>query len=203
MFDISKIVKLNQPMNYETLLQIVNILSLIIPTLLSGIALIATLKLNLFPSLNYPVDFGLQLGGSRLFGDNKTFKGVAVFVIVSTISSYILHLIYINGGNLFIHPVFKLSLSTGLIYSLSYVFGELVNSAVKRRLRIQPGSTIANFRHTQMFFDLSDGIIFTGITLTLLTVVKAEEAALACIFGIIIHILTDKAMQKLHLKKQF
>lgn len=189
-------------MNETAISQIIKIFSLVLPTLFSGLALIVVLKLHLLSFLNKPVDFGLSFRGIRVFGDNKTYRGVVVFITTSILTSYILYFIYKTGGNSFIHPVFGHTVSTGLIYSVSYVCGELVNSAVKRRLHIKPGSIIGNFRHIQTFFDLSDGIIFTAIILTLLTVVKAEEAILACVIGIFIHFLIDKLMQNLHLKKQ-
>jgi len=181
------------------------ITSLILPILSSGIVLIVLVKKKFLQILDVPLDRNLTINKTRLFGDNKTFRGLLVFIVVSIIVSYLLRFLYQRGYQDFIHPIFNTPpILIGLIYSLSYTFGELINSAIKRRLHIKPGeftkSTLNNLQH---FFDLSDGIIVTVLILTVFTQVTIVQAIVALVLGIGIHFYTDKLMKSLGLKKNF
>ena len=181
------------------------ITSLTLPILISGIVLIIVIKKKFIQFLDVPLDYNLTINKVRLFGDSKTFRGLLVFVVVSIIISYFLRLLYQRGHQDFIHPIFNAPpILIGLIYSLSYTFGELINSTIKRRLHIKPGEfTKSKLNNLQHFFDLSDGIIVTAIILTVFTQVTIVQAIIALVLGIGIHFYTDKLMKSLGLKKNF
>lgn len=178
------------------------IITLTLPVLISGLILILVLKSNYLGFFDKPLDHGILINKVRLFGDNKTYRGVFVFVAISIATSYFLYLFYTKGAEQAIHSIFNQSpMLIGLIYSLSYTFGELMNSAIKRQLDIPPGMTVkSKFRITQQFFDLSDGIIAVAIALVLFTSVTIFQAIIAVVMGIGLHLSTDLLMQKLRLK---
>ncbi|KKQ77374.1 MAG: CDP-diglyceride synthetase [Parcubacteria group bacterium GW2011_GWA1_38_7] len=184
---------------------IFQIVSLTLPVLLPGLVLIFALKKNYLKFLDFPLDHHLKINGSRLFGDNKTYRGLLVFLISSTIASLVLQGLYLNGYRGFIHPVFKSSpILIGILYAVAYAIGELVNSAAKRQMKIAPGAiTRSSLKSLQKFMDLSDGIIVVAVMLTFFTLVTASQALLAAVIGIGLHLGTDKLMQNLDLKKDF
>lgn len=183
---------------------LLRIASIILPALMSGTVLILTIRLRILDFLNAPIDQNFKINNIRLFGENKTFRGPVIFVIISVLTSGVLHLLYL-GGFSFVHPLFGRSpILIGFIFGLSYSLGELINSFIKRQKHISPGTvTKSNRRIIQRFFDLTDGIIliaFFAITLHLLTIFDAISAA---VLGTLIHIITDIFMQNIGLKKKF
>src|SRR5262249_45480239 len=99
------------------------------------------LRYDLWAWLKQPIDGGATFRGRRLFGDNKTWRGVACTVvgcmIALTIQKYMVRekagaisVIDYNRANVF---------WLGTALACGAAFGELPNSFVKRQLGIDPG----------------------------------------------------------------
>jgi len=98
------------------------------------------LALDLFRPLRRPLDGGATIGGRRVLGDNKTWRG-ALFMVAGPALAAVL---------LTRWPAFRCALPGavadappvlwGALVGLGVVVGELPNSFVKRRLGIAPGS---------------------------------------------------------------
>lgn len=98
-------------------------------------------------SLAVPVDFGKKLYGKRIFGNNKTIRGVVFGVLFSLVVISVQALLYR-------YPFFKsLSffdysahwLGAGLLFGLGVMIGDLVNSFIKRQLELKPGKPFIPF----------------------------------------------------------
>ena len=111
-----------------------------VPVLGAAIAHAPVLTFDLAGPLKRPLDFGATIGGKRVFGDNKTWRGalfmtggvIAAAALLSLWPWYWHHLpdeIEDAGPWLY-----------GLLLGLGVVIGELPNSFVKRRLDIAPGT---------------------------------------------------------------
>lgn len=93
--------------------------------------------------LDYPVDFRIKLRGKRLFGSNKTFRGFFFGIIVSIITVFIQKLLfeysyscrYISFIDYSAHNFILL----GFLMGFGALFGDLVESLIKRRFNIKPG----------------------------------------------------------------
>ena len=183
-------------------MELFRILSLTLPLLLPGIVLIVVLILKLFSSLDIPLDFGLLINNKRLFGENKTLKGVLTMISIAVLVSYVLYWGYKAGYSSYISPVFFQSpIFIGVIYSLSYILGELVNSFIKRQMNISAGRiTHTKFKSLQTFFDLTDGIIVVVFALLVFTSASVNQVLTAGIIGIFLHYCTDLFMKRLRLK---
>jgi hypothetical protein len=98
------------------------------------------LALDLFKALARPLDGGASIGGRRVFGDNKTWRG-ALFMVAGPA---------LAGVVLTRWPAFRDALPDpvgdarpllwGALVGLGVVVGELPNSFLKRRLDIEPGT---------------------------------------------------------------
>ncbi len=187
------------------MLELIKIFTLTFPLLIPGLALILVLKLKLFKFLDIPLDLGKSINGKRIFGDNKTFKGVAIMVSVAILVSNALYLLYKNGYAPYIGSIFSESpIFIGTIYSFSYIAGELINSFIKRQMNISSGKiSYSKFRNFQAFFDLSDGIIVVVLVLIIFTSVSTDYLLAAGFIGIFLHYLTDVFMNRLGLKQEF
>jgi CDP-archaeol synthase len=98
------------------------------------------LRYDLLRGLRRPIDGGRTLGGHRMFGDNKTWRG-ALCMTAGVLLATVL---------LFEWPWWREQLPeavraaspalVGLLIGLGTVIGELPNSLLKRRLGIAPGT---------------------------------------------------------------
>lgn len=82
-----------------------------------------------------PLDLGRCLGGKRLLGDHKTWRGLIFGVIAAGATSGLQHLmapIYDSGGR---------ALMAGLILGLGALLGDAVKSFVKRRVGVPSGQS--------------------------------------------------------------
>jgi hypothetical protein len=106
---------------------------------LSGVVL----RGNLLRSLKRPIDGGAALGGRRIFGDNKTWRGIAVAVAGSiawvVVQKYV---IGARAGRLAVVDYEAASaIWLGAALGGGATLGELPNSFMKRRLDIAPGAS--------------------------------------------------------------
>ncbi len=77
-----------------------------------------------------PLDFGKSINGKRIFGNNKTIRGLAAGIISGTI---------IGAFEL---PFFSYMLATAFVLSIGAMAGDLIGSFAKRSAGIKPGSSV-------------------------------------------------------------
>jgi CDP-2,3-bis-(O-geranylgeranyl)-sn-glycerol synthase len=73
-----------------------------------------------------PLDFGLTIGGQRLFGSHKTWRGLLSAAVACTAVGVALH---VSGW-------------VGCLFGALSMLGDAVSSCIKRRLRLPPGTDI-------------------------------------------------------------
>lgn len=126
---------------------------------------------------NAPMDFGLSVGGVRLLGDNKTWRGFVVGVLAAVLSSWLLSFIW--------WPFSFSPLKWGLFAGLGALLGDALKSLVKRRVGIAAGKPWIPF----------DQIDFTVGALALGSVVYFPgwlESAVVVIASALGHILMNR-----------
>ena len=172
--------------------------TLLLPLLCSGIVLIAAIRLKWFVSLDRPLDLGIKFFGKPLFGASKTFRGLFVHVVVATLVTVLLH----NVNSDLVARVYESNpWILGASTSSAYVFGELINSFVKRRLGIAPG-TSGSLVWLQKFVDNTDGALVSGLVLIFGYGVAWQLLVASFVMAVIVHELTDVLMRYLGLKKR-
>lgn len=187
----------------QALLTLAQAFSLLLPILLSGLFFIACMKKRWLMALNTPMDFGLELGGKRLFGPNKNWRGAVLYLVGGTAITLMLHYLSLTQG--WVAPVFQQDpWLVGPLCCAGYVLGELVNSFIKRRLEILPGSKAKTQlgRLIQAFFDNADGAIGYGVVLNLVFRPEGSYLYLALLLAFIVHASSDVLMRKLSLKQK-
>ncbi|MFH1848905.1 MAG: CDP-2,3-bis-(O-geranylgeranyl)-sn-glycerol synthase [archaeon] len=97
---------------------------------------------NKWKKLAVPVDFGLRFRGKRLFGANKTWRGLFAAVLWGIAAVYIqvvLHEIaFFERISLFDYTQANIIL-LGSLLGLGAILGDLAESFVKRRMGIESG----------------------------------------------------------------
>lgn len=177
--------------------------SLLIPLVFSGLLLVLCIKKKWLTQLDTPLDRGVTWRGKPLFGRNKTFRGLLVHSVGAVSATILLWLL--QPSMEWIAPLYASNpIVLGIVFALAYSAGELMNSFVKRRLNVSPGSR-TEWSHTsrrlQHFFDTSDGIIVVGVVLWAVYQVPWQLALTAVILACGVHLLIDLLMQSLGLKK--
>lgn len=172
--------------------------SITLPILISGLFFIASMKLGWFTFLNKPIDFGLKLGEAPLFGPNKNWRGALFYIFGGTLVTALLHLA--QPSQPWISVVFSNNpYWLGLLSCSAYVLGELINSFIKRRLKIAPGSQ-GNL--IQRFFDNTDGALAMGFVLIFGYGMQVNLLLLSFAISLVIHTSTDVLMRRLKLKSK-
>jgi hypothetical protein len=99
------------------------------------------LRFNLLPGLKRPIDGGAVVGGRRLFGDNKTWRGLVTSVVGCTAMVAVQkYAIGDRAGRVALVDYGEVNvLALGAALGAGAIIGELPNSFLKRRLGIGPG----------------------------------------------------------------
>lgn len=113
------------------------------------------LAARLFPSWNMPVDFGCLLGGQRLLGAHKTWRGMLAGVAAASLALALLDLLarrFPAARRLLPDTQLDAPLLIGAWIGLGALTGDLVKSFFKRRLGIRPGRTWFPFDQLDWLF---------------------------------------------------
>jgi CDP-diglyceride synthetase len=190
---------------------ILQIVYLMVPVILAGSGNMVFVKVHWLDALKKPVDGGLVLpDGERLFGENKTWKGFAGMIVLSSLFTgmcYFFYQAFPWARELSLIPFAEFSTGSaffwGGFWGLGYVLFELPNSFVKRRLKIPPGRNVTGARGVFFYvLDQADSVI--GCSLFMLFFYRPP---LAVFFGIIgvgiaVHLAVNLLLFALKLKKQ-
>lgn len=190
-----------------------NILSMYITLMspiLAGILNMVWCKSKILKRLAIPIDGNKKfIDGKRIFGDNKTWKGLVGYVVlniftaclwgaicsVSKMEQY--NFLYVNHDNTFTYNIIL-----GVLLGLAYALCELPNSFIKRRLDIQPGKTTKGAK--KIFFivlDQADSVI--GCVLVANCFYKMTLTMILCYIalGTVTHILMNMMLYFMKLRK--
>jgi hypothetical protein len=106
---------------------------------LSGVCQACWLSGRASRRVTAPLDLGIRVRGRRLFGENKSWRGVIV-MIPATAAAFLLLALLVEPAAAGLWPLdaggyFRL----GLVAGAGFMGGELPNSFLKRQLDIPPG----------------------------------------------------------------
>lgn len=125
------------------LLTILQAFYLASPLIFASAVFGVVLRFDLLPVLKRPLDGGATLRGRRLFGDNKTWRGLLVAVAASVVGVWIQR--DVVGARVGAVAVVDYAaanpVALGAALGLGAMLGELPNSFVKRQLDVAPGTT--------------------------------------------------------------
>lgn len=167
-------------------------------------------KLGILKSLKKPLDFNKKLkDGKRIFGDNKTWKGLIGYIIFNIIFSIIfgfiwklanienLNYFYINHSNTIIYNIL-----IGFLLGLFYALFELPNSFIKRRLGIEEGKTTKGLLKVFfIFLDQADSIFGLALVVWMFYPIGIINYLLFILVGAVTHILLNMLLYFLHIRK--
>ncbi|MDI9509017.1 MAG: CDP-archaeol synthase [Clostridiales bacterium] len=183
-----------------------------VPIVLSCIANTFFLRSSLFLNLKRPIDGNRTLSdGRRLFGNNKTWRGLLGMVFLSP-CVFVLwgllckHVLFLEVNTLFY--TYKLNkysynILIGFLIGLAYCVFELPNSFIKRRIGIDPGGTTKGW--VGIFFvilDQVDSLFGCAIVIYIFNPMHISYFIKFIMLGGIIHITLSYVFKLLKLRKR-
>lgn len=111
--------------------------------------------------LGYPVDFGLKFKGCRVFGSNKTWRGLFWGILISW---YVLS-IFVDNFN------WDVSYYLGLWIPIGVLGGDLVGSFIKRQCKVGPGEKFFPWDQLDSVIGLVVVLLFFKFSLVLVGLV--------------------------------
>jgi len=117
-----------------------------LPAYFANMAPVIVKKINF---LKYPIDFWHKINNKPIFGKNKTFRGLFFGVLFAIVIAYIQYYFYNNG--VFVDLAFtdySNWLLIGVLMGFGAIFGDVVESFVKRQLDYPPGKPFVPFDQT-------------------------------------------------------
>src|SRR3989338_8143542 len=154
-----------------------------LPAYLANMAPVIVKNVNF---LNYPVDFGMKVGGKPLLGKHKTYRGFFFGTLFAILLSYVQYILYdlswffqwISFQN------YSNWLQFGFLMGFGALFGDSLKSLIKRRMKIKPGAKFIPFDQT----DFVIGAVLFTIPVFDLT----WKIFLTCIvFSFVLHIAVN------------
>ena len=178
----------------SALLAAAQFLYLYAPLLLSAAVSGVIMRFDWLRPLRRPIDFGLTLRGKRVFGDSKTWRGLAVAVggciLGATIQRYA---IGASARSLALLDYETLDVfAFGAAMGGTAIVGELPNSFVKRRLNIAPGATASGPLSILLYvWDQIDLLTLSLPVLSFWVRVDLKLVLSSVIVGLTLHPLTS------------
>lgn len=143
----------------------------------------ATLSARL--KTRHPIDFGKSfIDGRRIFGDGKTYEGLAIAVASGTFLGYLPNLVYPS-----------ISLFDAFVLSSAAVSGDLIGAFLKRRLCMPRG-------YPAFPLDQLDFLLFALFVYSLYSEVPVEYILAAAAITPAIHRATNYVAYRIGLKKE-
>lgn len=149
-----------------------------LPALGGALAHAPVLRYDLLTTLRRPLDAGASVGGTRLFGDNKTLRGALVMAGGTTAAAIALARQRWFRDRLPDELRDAPPAAYGALLGAGVVLGELPNSFVKRRLGIAPGDRRSSVLGAAIaVYDQADFVPMSALTLRPLWRMTAREVA--------------------------
>lgn len=182
---------------------------LALPIIFAGVFHMFVVKKGWAAALARPLDAGATFRGRRLFGDNKTWRGVVVMILAGAAAGALQGLLggsalsglsALGGVWLVDNTALGYALQYGAAHALlglGYALGELPNSFLKRQIDIAPGKTGAGILGAGFFLlDQGDSVAACLLVGWLVFPLSGALVLLSITAMTLLHLLLNAALHK-------
>lgn len=169
---------------------IVEVIWLILPAWMANMAAIDVKSLPVFRNWNTPMDFGAKMGGKRILGDGKTWRGFFAGIAAAVATGFAQNW-YSPSGLMNMTPLIAFFLGLGA------VTGDIVESFIKRRSGLDRGHPLFLLDHLDYVF----GAFFLVWLVLPYQVIGLGYLFMACFLTLPIHFFSNIIAWKTGLKK--
>ena len=185
----------------ESLWLCARVLWLAAPVMFAAAVHILVMRFDLLRGLKRPLDFGRCVGGRRIFGDNKTWRGAVLMVAGSAAGMALQGALRVRPLELFDYGGVNAWLC-GAALGLGFVLAELPNSFLKRRCGVAPGQKAPGRR--AWFFtglDQADSVLGCLLAVTLFWFPSWQVVLAALVLCSAVHAAFNLALLWMGLKR--
>lgn len=173
------------------------------PVILAAIFHMVVVSYNWGRQLTYPLDHYATFRGHRIFGQNKTYRGLLVMIFASIAITYFYAFLVqrspaIASLNLLTFELHS-PLFYGCLYGIGYVVGELPNSFMKRQLGISEGKST---RFLQRLIDQLDSVVVILLLLIYTSNFTWTHFWVGMLFYGLLHLTINYGLFLLKLRKE-
>ncbi len=163
------------------------VFELFIPLISANILHMIVVKYNIFPFFKFPF-------AERLFGPNKTYRGLFFLVLMTSILQFIC-----NG---ILYDDFSIQgILLGAYLGGIYIACELPNSFLKRNIGIASGERAKNYPWLTVIADKADSTFGVCLFFTIYKELDIQYFFLLFFGAFIAHLVTSKLLQLIRLKE--
>lgn len=146
--------------------------------------------------LKFPMDFNKKIKNKPILGKNKTFRGIFFGVVFAIIIAYLQFFLYNN--NIFADILlvdYSNWLLIGILMGFGAIFGDLVESFVKRRLNYNPGKSFVPW-------DQIDFVIGALIFIYPLVRIGLNKIIIILVISFVLHIIVNHSAFYIGMRKE-
>lgn len=151
-----------------------------------------------FKFLAKPLDLGRTYLGKRIFGDNKTLRGLVMGIIFAVVITFIQNLLKDNAFFYYLTLPgldYSLWLPLGILMGFGAIIGDAAESFFKRRLNKKPGTPFVPF-------DQTDFVIGAIVFVNLVYIPKWYVFISVLVISFILHFLVNHTAFYLGIRKE-
>ena len=160
----------------------------LIPLILSNSIHMVVVKKDLFSIFKIPIN-------RNLFGSNKTIRG---FVIVPLLNLFFTIIVLF-----FLNQLFVKIILLGLIFVLVYMFSELPNSFLKRKIGISPGGQSTKNKWLFILLDKADSALGVAFCYHIFFANSWIKSLIIFLAGSLVHFIFSWILLIFRIKKSF
>ena len=161
-----------------------------LPVYFANMAPVIVKKINVF---YFPIDFNKKINNKAIFGKNKTFRGLFFGILFAIIVTYFQYIFYENNILSFVD--YSNWLLIGFLLGFGAIFGDLIESFVKRRLNYEPGKPFVPF-------DQLDFVIRALIFVYPIVNLYVNKIIIIIIMSFVLHVLVNHAAFYAKIRKE-
>jgi hypothetical protein len=176
------------------------------PVIAAGALHIAAIRLDVLPAMaRIPIDGGLTFRSRRIFGANKTLRGVLLMVFFTILAAIVQAWLaeHVDWARAMTPRELLAAgpLAWGALLGLGYVIGELPNSFFKRQIDIAPGAPGAGVLGPVFWIiDQVDSLAGALIAMSVIWLPPWPVVAAMLLVTLVVHPLAAAGMVALGLK---
>ena len=173
------------------------------PVIFAAITHMFVVKKRYLEFLAYPLDHNKTYRKKRIFGANKTYRGLLVMIVASVFFSYIYYLLVLNVKGLQQYNLLEVTQYSfvfyGVLFGVGYIIGELPNSFYKRQLGVEAGKSNSFRLH---LIDQVDSVFTVMLLLVVFSSFTWKHFIIGLFFYGAIHILINYLLFLIGLRKE-
>lgn len=173
------------------------------PVILAAIFHMVVVRYNWASVTTYPLDHELTFRSKRIFGKNKTYRGVIVMILASIAFTYLYEFLLYNSPSMASLNLLDFEkhspITYGVLFGLAYVIGELPNSFAKRQFGITEGKSTS---FIQRLIDQLDSVVSFLIVALIFSDFTWKHFWFGIIFYGLLHLTINYLLYLLNLRKE-